>query len=147
MKLENVKWVNEMYDTGHKESLNIMLTEEVDMSKDGIKQWSPKLRRKVRRKVFKWRKFFTHNNGNPVLVEEIENMEKLKEWFYEYCYTGRWHIGTNSKGKTKTGLKWLRIATADIVSKDDASSIVISNTWRLKRFGWFWKGDERVRRL
>ncbi len=134
-------------DTGKKTHINIQLRKLRRISKEGLSQWTRKNRGKVSRIVTDKLIHYTHNKGNPIAVEDIEDMEKLKNFFFEHCDNGKWIMSGNCFCKTsKMKRKWVPLATAYVEIRDELVNIKLVNCWRLKRY-WFWKAKDKSKKL
>jgi len=117
-----------------KTHLKIRICEARQMSKDGYKHWSPKLRPKVHKMVYP-----------PVLymsvpVEELKNKKAIGKWAYENLWDGRFLMMGYSHGKTRTHVKLVGLCWITLKTKDDLyqARVVHAKHCRLSRY-FFWE--------
>lgn len=122
---------------GRKTELKLYFWRQLQMSKEGYRNWSKKLRPHTRKIVYK--PFLRVD----VPVERISSIEAIKDLALEIIgQEGTFIMRGISHAKTKTHYKWVRLAVIKIIkSKDNEMRVIsVSEIFRLSRY-WFWSGE------
>lgn len=111
--------------------IQLFIWSEEDMSLDGYRQWSKRLRPFVTKRVFK-----------PALrvnvhYSQIDTKAKIMALIEDLMGVGTWIVRTLSRGKTRVHWKWVRIAKVVVMTHGDGYNSRISDTWRLARYKFF----------
>ncbi len=124
----------------HKTHLKIHVFEIVPMSKDGYLHWSPKLRAKIGKIVYKWQFY------NPAVpVEELSSKKAIGRWASENLYSGRFQLRGYSHGKTRTHVKLVSLCNIILRLDDDGkymARVIHAKHARLTRY-FFWSEGKR----
>lgn len=118
-----------------KEYLKIRINQMKEMSKQGLKNWSPKLRKTAYKHTFK-----------PVLFSKVHfsnlsTRENIGKWAYDNLWDGTFVMLGYSHRKTKihVGLVSMCKFRLDIISEGGRYNFKMLKNYRLFRY-WFWKG-------
>lgn len=116
-----------------KQYLKIRINQVRDMSKQGLKNWSPKLRRKAYKHVFKPVWF------GSVHFSNLATKDSIAEWTYDNLWSGTFVMLGYSHRKTKTHVGLVSMCKFRIeISKSGKHNFKMLRNYRLFRY-WFWK--------
>lgn len=119
-----------------KTHLKVRIVQEFDMSKEGYKHWSPRLRAKVHKKVFK----SVHYDLVP--VERLKNKDEIGRYCAENLWKGVFYLFGYSHGKTRTHVKLVNLCRINLKMDEDGkyqARVTHGKYARLSRY-WFWVG-------
>ena len=116
-----------------KTHLKIRFVQELPMSQAGYKGWSPRLRSKVHKKVYKPVDYLT------VPVEQLKNKEAIGKLAYDHLWEGTFIMMGYSHGKTRTHVKLVGLCRITLRIHDDKYDARVTHCKhaRLSRY-WFW---------
>lgn len=126
---------------GHKTHLKLRFVEQVEMSKEGIRNWGKQIRHKIKRKVYKPRVFI------EVPVEEISSKSNIAALAELHLWAGKFYMFGYSKGKTRTGVKLVCLAIITIIESTDEGNKAFVKLYakrgipRICRY-WFWNPEK-----
>lgn len=108
-----------------------------EMSKQGLKSWSPKLRSKVYKKVF------PIACVKQVHVSEICSKNKIGEWAYNNLWDGTFVMLGYSHAKTRTHVALKAMCKFRLsIGEGGKYSFHMLKNYRLFRY-WFWRDKNR----
>ncbi|MBI2667619.1 hypothetical protein HYX17_02505 [Candidatus Woesearchaeota archaeon] len=113
----------------------IMIVVREPMSNEGLKHWSPKIRKKVYRYVFRSKGTFL------IPYSELERRDKLAKWLYNKFGNGYFYLYIWRQGyyKKKERLRPYRIAIIDL--KEGKNEVKYIPEYvelrRISKFSWF----------
>ena len=104
---------------------------EQDMSLDGYRHWSKRLRPFVTKRVFK------PELRIDVHYTQIVSRAKIVALIEDRMGEGTWIVRSLSHGKTRTHWKWVRLAKVVVIEHGDDYKSMIELSFRLKRYKFF----------
>lgn len=121
-----------------KESLLIQPIKILDMKKESLIKFNPRLRR-----FFSNSKIYKAQRAKRILTSELDTEDKIAKSVWDYWGAGEFYIMGRSKGKNKFHNKPVRLCKIIIFDLgNEEYSYQISQTWRLKqRYSWFYRGN------
>ena len=111
--------------------VKLYIWSEQDMSIEGYRQWSKRLRASIRKIVFK------PEMRIDVHYTQIDTKAKIVALIEDLMGSGVWIVRSLSRGKTKVHWKWVRIAKVIVMKHGDGYNSRIQDTHRLSRYKFF----------
>jgi len=120
---------------GAKTHIKLRWMERRRMSKDGWRNWNPKIRPKI--KPYVW--IF----GSVILtpVSEIPTKKDIEDWAVEAIgFPGHFMVlGVSFTARNKFNRKWVKMFEINITENADGLRAKMTRNWRLFRYRWFYK--------
>lgn len=104
------------------------------MSKDGYRNWSPKVRGHIKPIVY-------YPVGKPISVspQAISSIEGIEELAVNTIgFEGRFYFKMPCHSKNRFHVSYKKKALIDITEHEDGLRAKVIQTWNLKRY-WFWR--------
>lgn len=118
----------------HKTHLKIRFVQQVPMSKQGYKGWSPNRRARLHKFVYKPVAYL------HVPVERLKNKEEIGKLCSEELTDGIYYCMGYSHGKTRTHVKLVPLFKIRLrIGNEGKYQCTILRNFRLFRY-WFWSG-------
>lgn len=135
---KRVKRIKFTSQRGHKTHLKVWIWGRKKMSKQGLQNWSPRLRGSVNKKITK----FGDRINAP--VEELSNRENLEQWSLDNIMKpGEFYVmSLTGTPKTKTKVKWIKLFKVVITEADGGLVVRITKLYSIFRY-WFWMGGKK----
>lgn len=126
---------------GRKTCLKLMWWEQKPMSKEGYRNWSEKLRPKVKRLVY------VPGIRVDTPVEQLATTKLLEQWALDNIgYEGTFYVkGFSGTQKNSYRVKPVKIFSVVIRDSPQGLHAKVINNWRAWRY-WFWQGNSQRRK-